>query len=225
VPQPSEVYASGFERVAALTRALDEGQLNKVVPATPEWTVKELVAHLTGVASDSLSANVAEMGQANWTQSQVDARKDRPLEEILDEWRGVADQITPALDSLHPTLSSALIGDLITHEHDIRNAVDNDAERDTDGVVMSGAFYSMYFGKRLKDAGLPTLIVDVGEHRWTAGREEPVGTVKAPLFDMLRGLTGRRTTDEVKAFDWSVDAAPYLPLFSMYPPAQHSLNE
>ena len=223
--QPSEAYASGYERVATFARGLDEDRLNKIVPACPEWTVKELVAHLTGVASDSLSANVAEMGQANWTQSQVDSRKDNSLEEILEEWRGITDQITPALDSLHPTLSSALIGDLVTHEHDLRNAVGDVAARDTDGVVISTGFYSMYFGKRLKDAGLPTLIVETGEHRWTAGREEPAGTVTAPLFEMLRGLTGRRTTDEVKAFDWSVDAAPYLPLFSMYPPAQHPLNE
>ena len=222
---PSQAYLSGFDRVAGLVRSLDDDQLARIVPACPEWTVKELVAHLTGVAADSLNANVAEMGKADWTQSQVDARKDKPLEDILAEWQGVTEVIAKALDDLHPTLSSALIGDLVTHEHDLRNAVDNRDERDCDGVVISTGFYARYFGKRLKDAGLPTLIVDTGEHKWTAGREVPAGKVQAPLFEMLRGLTGRRTTDEVKAFDWSVDAAPYLEVFSMYPVAQHSLNE
>ena len=222
---PSQAYANGFERIARLVRDVKDEQLERVVPACPEWTVRELVAHLTGVASDSITANVAEMGRSNWTQTQVDARKDDSLEEILEEWRGITEQITAALDDLHPTLSSALIGDLITHEHDLRNAIGNSDERDNDGVVVSASFYARNFGKRLKDAGLPTLVVEGGEHQWTAGREEPVGNVKAPLFDMLRGLTGRRTTDEVKAFDWSVDAAPYLPLFSMYPPAPQSLNE
>lgn len=222
---PSQVYLSASDRVAALVRSLDDDRLSTTVPACPEWTVKELVAHLTGVASDSLNANVAEMGKANWTQSQVDARKDKPLEDILSEWQGVTEQIAKALDDLHPTLSSALIGDLVTHEHDLRNAVQNRDERDGDGVVISTGFYARNFGKRLKDAGLPTLIVDTGEHQWTAGREEPVGKVQAPLFEMLRGLTGRRTTDEVKAFDWSVDAAPYIEVFSMYPVTQHSLNE
>jgi hypothetical protein len=42
---------------------------------------------------------------------------------------------------------------------------------------------------------------------------------------MLRGLTGRRTSDEVKGFDWTIDAAPYLELFAMYPVTQSSLNE
>lgn len=222
---PSQAYTAAFDRVAGLVRALDDDLLGTTVPACPEWTVKELVAHVAGVAADSLSANVAEMGKANWTQSQVDARKDKSLKDILAEWQGVTQQIAQALDDLHPALAAALIGDLVTHEHDLRNAVGNRDERDTDGVVIAAGFYARNFGKRLKDAGLPTLIVDTGEHQWTAGREEPSGKVEAPLFEMLRGLTGRRTTDEVKAFDWSVDAAPYIEVFSMYPVTQHSLNE
>jgi hypothetical protein len=42
---------------------------------------------------------------------------------------------------------------------------------------------------------------------------------------MLRGLTGRRTSDEVKGFDWSIDAAQYLELFPMYPVTETSLDE
>lgn len=221
----SEVYRDGHARIKALVGALDNGQLDTGVPACPEWTVKQLVAHVTGVASDSLAANVEELGKPGWTQAQVDARKDKQLAEILEEWASITQQVAPALDGLHPTIASALIGDLITHEHDLRGAIGDRGARDDDGVVISASFYARNFGKRLKDAGLPTVIVEAGEHQWIAGREEPVGSVRAPLFEMLRGLTGRRTTDEVKGFDWSVDAAPYLGLFSMYPVTDRSLNE
>ena len=122
-------------------------------------------------------------------------------------------------------MSSALVGDLITHEHDLRGAVDNKDARDDDGIVISASFYARNFGKRLKDAGLPTLVVEGGAHQWTAGRDEPAGTVRASLFDMLRGLTGRRTLEEVQGFEWSVDPSPYLPVFSMYPVTAQSLNE
>jgi uncharacterized protein (TIGR03083 family) len=223
--QPSAVYANGQARIKAFVAALDDEQLDTKVPGCPEWTVKELVAHITGVASDSLAANIEELGKPGWTQAQVDARKAKPLSEILDEWDSITQQVGPALDALHPTISSALIGDLITHEHDLRGALRNSDARDDDGVVISASFYARNFGKRLKDAGLPTVIVEAGENKWTAGREEPVGSVRAPLFDMLRGLTGRRTTDEVKGFDWSIDAAPYLEVFSMYPVTDRSLNE
>lgn len=221
----SEAYAGGRGRIEDLVRSLDEATLAKKVPACPEWTIKELVAHLTGVASDSLGANVSDLGKPDWTQSQVEARRDRSVEEILEEWKEIAGQLEPALDDLHPTLASALIGDLTTHEHDLKGAVGNTDARDGDAVVISASFYARNFGKRLKDAALPTVIVEAGEHRWTAGRDEPTGSVRAPLFEMLRGLTGRRTTDEVKGFDWTIDAAPYLDVFSMYPVAQKSLNE
>ncbi|MEA2517081.1 MAG: hypothetical protein QOG16_919 [Actinomycetota bacterium] len=221
----SEAYRGGRARIYDLVRSLNETALSQQVPACPDWTVKELVAHLTGVAADSLSSNVAEMGRPDWTASQVEKRRNDSIQTILEEWEEIAKQIEPALDDLHPTLASALIGDLITHEHDLRGALGDPDARDEDAVVISASFYARNFGKRLKDAGLPTVIVEAGEHRWTAGKEQPIGSVRAPLFEMLRGLTGRRTSDEVKGFDWTIDAAPYLEVFSMYPVTQRPLNE
>jgi uncharacterized protein (TIGR03083 family) len=221
----SEAYRGGRARIYDLVRSLNETAMSQQVPACPDWTVKELVAHLTGVASDSLSANVAEMGRSDWTASQVEKRRNDSIQTILEEWEEIAKQIEPALDDLHPTLASALIGDLITHEHDLRGALGDPDARDEDAVVIATSFYARNFGKRLKDAGLPTVIVEAGEHKWTAGKEQPIGSVRAPLFEMLRGLTGRRTSDEVKGFDWTIDAAPCLEVFSMYPVTQRSLNE
>jgi len=218
-------YRDSRTGVQELVRDLDQATLDKQVPACPDWTVKDLVAHLCGVADDSLGGNVSDLGGAEWTTSQVTARKDRSVAALIDEWTKLGEQIEAGLDDLHPTLASALIGDAVTHEHDLRGAIGEPGARDSEGVVISTSFYARNFGKRLKDAGLPTLIVQGGEHEWTAGREEPIGTVRAPLFEMLRGLTGRRTLDEVKGFDWSIEAAPYLDIFSMYPVTQTSHNE
>jgi uncharacterized protein (TIGR03083 family) len=218
-------YRDSRTGVQELVRDLDRATLDKQVPACPDWTVKDLVAHLCGVASDSIGGNVSDLGGAEWTASQVTARKDRSVAELIEEWTKLGEQIEAGLDDLHPTLASALIGDAVTHEHDLRGAIGEPGARDSEGVVISTSFYARNFGKRLKDAGLPTLIVQGGEHEWTAGREEPIGTVRAPLFEMLRGLTGRRTLDEVKGFDWSIEAAPYLDIFSMYPVTQTSHNE
>ena len=99
--QPSAVYANALTRIEALVLGLDEAALEKRVPACPEWTIKELVAHLTGVAADSLAANVEDLGKPDWTQSQVDSRKDREIGAILEEWKGIAAQVGPALDGIH----------------------------------------------------------------------------------------------------------------------------
>lgn len=221
----SKAYADARERVQELVGNLKQEEMARIVPACPKWTIKELVAHLTGVAVDTQSMNVAEVGQAGWTQRQVEARRDKPLEEIFREWNTVAAQIEAGLNDVHPTVASMLIGDIATHELDLRGALENTEQRENEAVVIATSFYARNFGKRLKDAGLPTVIVQCGEHEWTAGREEPQGYVRASLFEMLRGLTGRRTLDEVKGFDWTIDAAPYLELFPMYPLTESSLNE
>jgi uncharacterized protein (TIGR03083 family) len=220
-----EAYASSRDRIQELTRSLSDEQLDIRVPACPDWNVKELVAHITGVAADTLAANLDEIGGAGWTERQVAGRRNKSLEKIFEEWDGLAGQLEPALDEWHPTAAAALIGDVITHEHDLRGALGVPGERESEGVVISTSFYARNFGKRLKDAGLATLIVRGGGEEWTAGREEPVGEVRAPLFEMLRGLTGRRTLDEVKSFDWTVGPEPYLELFPMYPVTESSLNE
>lgn len=218
-------YRGGRERIQELTKGLSEEDLDRIVPACPEWSIKELVAHLTGIAADSLAGNIGSMGQADWTENQVAPRRDKPLDEILEEWHRLGEQMESGLDDIHPTAASSLIGDLITHELDLRGALDDKGARQGEGVVIATSFYARNFGKRLKDAGLPTVIVQCGEHEWTAGREEPEGYVRAPMFEMLRGLTGRRTLDEVKGFDWTIDAAPYLDVFAMYPVTETSLNE
>ena len=218
-------YKGARTRIQELAEGLDDGDLEERVPACPEWTVKELVAHLCGVAADSVGGNVSNLGGAEWTASQVEARRDRSVDELFEEWTALGQQIEAGLDDVHPTIASALIGDAITHEHDLRGAIGRPGARESEGVVIASSFYARNFGKRVKDAGLPTVVVHGGEHEWTAGRDEPVGTVRAPLFEMLRGLTGRRTTDEVKGFDWSIDAAPYLDIFPMYPVTPKSHNE
>lgn len=218
-------YRDGRQRIEELTSRLSEEELDRIVPACPEWSIKELVAHLTGIASDSITGNLDNMGQADWTENQVAPRRDKPLDEILEEWDRLGKQVESGLDDIHPAAASSLIADLITHELDIRGALGDKDARAGEGVVISTSFYARNFGKRLKDAGLPTVIVECGEHQWTAGREEPEGYVRAPMFEMLRGLTGRRTLDEVKGFDWTIDAAPYLDVFAMYPVIETSLNE
>lgn len=218
-------YADARTRIQELAGSLPPEDLGRQVPGCPEWSVKDLVAHLTGIAADAVAGNLGDIGGREWTAAQVSARRERPLPDIFAEWNEVASQIEATMDGLHPTIAGSFVGDIITHEHDLRDALENRDARDTDGVILAGAFYAREFGKRLKGAGLPTITLNAGDHEWTAGVEEPVGTVRAPLFEMLRGLTGRRTSDEVKGFDWSIDAAPYLEIFSMYPVTEASLDE
>jgi len=45
----------------------------------------------------------------------------------------------------------------------------------------------------------------------------PAGSLKIEPFELMRALTGRRSAEQIKAYDWSVDPEPYLPVFQFGP--------
>ncbi|MDQ3982747.1 MAG: maleylpyruvate isomerase family mycothiol-dependent enzyme [Actinomycetota bacterium] len=220
-----EAYADTRRRIVDVVKDLDKGETRLVVPACPAWTVRDLIAHLAAVAVDMSKGNLEGVGSEEWTLRQLDDRIDRTLDELLDEWAGIAGQVEGALEYLPKWAASMLVGDTVTHEHDLRGAVVRPGARDSDAVKISANGYARWFGRKVKDAGLPAVLVKWADGEWVAGNGEPAVTVGAPTFEMLRGLTGRRTRAEVAAFDWSDDPGPYLDLFSYYGMPERSLGE
>ena len=196
-----------------------------MVPACPQWTVKDVVAHLTGIASDMTKGNVAGAGQDEWTAAQIEARRNASVEEILEEWEAAAGQVEPALAYIHPAAAAGTVGDAITHEHDLRAALHKPGARDTEGVSIALDSYVRSFGRRIRQAGLPTLNVKTGSAVLRAGKEEPQGSVSGEPFELLRALTGRRTREEVSDLEWSVDPNPYIDIFSAYSFPEAPLRE
>lgn len=50
-------------------------------------------------------------------------------------------------------------------------------------------------------------------------------TVRGESFDITRALFGRRSLDQIAAFEWSEDPAPHLPYFSFFTPRETPLAE
>ena len=224
MPDFAAVYAGARERICDLALEL-ESELTQQVPACPAWTVKDLVAHVAGIAADMVTGNVAAVGSNEWTQAQIDARRDKPVQEIVAEWRKSSEQVEGALPHLHPAVAGATVGDLITHEHDLRGAIQRPGARDSEGVEVALDSYVRWFGRRVREAGLPTIEVHADERSWSAGKEQPIGAVRGAPFQLLRALTGRRTKGQIAGFDWSTDAAPYLDVFSAYGLPDKELDE
>ena len=67
----SQYYREGRERLSAFVRDhLDEA--DTPVPATPGWTVHDVIAHLTGVAEDMVNGSVPKNGPTpEWTGGHV----------------------------------------------------------------------------------------------------------------------------------------------------------
>ena len=212
-----EAYSATRRRVLDLVGGLSEEEANRIVPACPDWRVRDLVAHLTGVAVDATKGELEGVGSAEWTGRQVDERRDVPLADLLAEWDEAGTQIDGALEYFPKVAASLFVGDTLTHEHDIRLPLGRPGDRDAPAVELAVDGYVRWLGRRLREAGLPTVKVKAEGREWIAGKEEPAIEVEAPtIFDLLRGLTGRRTRDEIASFAWSGDPEPYLDVFSMY---------
>jgi hypothetical protein len=111
-------YRNARHRVTALACALSDHQLHTPVPATPDWTVHDLLAHLVGGAADAAVGRIGNAGSPLWTARHVAERQQDSIAALLTEWRQVG-----------PVVESHLIGeqfnrpnlaaDLICHEADL----------------------------------------------------------------------------------------------------------
>ena len=144
---PGQIYAEARVRLSDLVRTLPTEQLSTTVPATPKWTVKDVVAHLVGGPTDLLGGVFPASGLDDWTSTHVGARADRTRDELLDEWAAISPKIEEALDAEGSRLV-VLVADVVTHEQDVRNATGNPGARDSAGVDWSLQFFTGGVGRR-----------------------------------------------------------------------------
>ena len=210
-------YTGGRGRITRLVAGLDEQEAATIVIGCPEWTVKDVVAHLTGICSDILAGNIEGVATDPWTAAQVDARRPLPLAQLVAEWDAVGPQIEAMLPSFPPEPATQLITDLTTHEHDLRGALDRPGARDSDAVGIGLAFTAPNFLTSIADRDLPALSLRAGDSEWAAAGARPAVSVSADRFELLRALTGRRSASQLRGLKWDGDPEPYLPAFEWGP--------
>ena len=91
-------------------------QTERKVPACPDWTVTQLLAHMLGLNADVLAGDEPDDHNAAWTQRQVDARAGRDVAALTAEW----ESLTEAMRSWMREHTSRPMNDVIIHEQDLR---------------------------------------------------------------------------------------------------------
>lgn len=84
------LYRDKRRALMAFARTLGEQQLNTMVPATPEWRVRDVLAHLIGINADLNAGRLSAAVPGEWTRAQVETRRNLSLEE-----RGDVDSVLP----------------------------------------------------------------------------------------------------------------------------------
>ncbi len=222
-------HAQAYEQARLRIAELATHGPEAAVPATPGWSVQDLVAHLTGLAADWVSGNLEAYASAGWTARQVEERSGRPLAEVLAEWESSAPRLgailtepgaaglpDPLMTAFGPVASAAwpdmIVTDAAMHEHDIRGGLGEPGARTSHAVMLalrSHVGLLRFVGGAF---GLPPLVLHPtdGEREYRIGREEPQLALRATAFELFRATGGRRSLAQIAAMDWSDDPGEWL---------------
>ena len=213
------LYRETRERVTDLLREVDGTEAATPVPSTPGWTVKDVAAHLAGLAADWVNDRIEGYGSETWTAAQVESRRTRSLEEVVAEWSSISPEFEARMEDPTarwvPEYAPYLaIADLTIHEHDIRGALGKPGARDSGGVQLGMKTYVTGVRQRHAESELGSMLIRESDGRdWPVGTGEPVITVSAPRFELFRAMAGRRARAQACDFDWDGDPEPFVDLF------------
>jgi len=209
MPEIADAYRATRGRVRRLLEAAPPGSADLPVPATPAWTTRDVVAHLAGVATDLVEGRLEGIATDEWTAAQVERAADESIPQLLDRWDEHGAAVDEMADAFGPG-GGRLVADATTHEHDLCHALGVPGARDTDAVAIG--FRSLCTGVRRqrRDAGAPSLLVRHEAGEQLLGDGDPGAWLTITRFELLRAATGRRTVDELRAYEWSGDARPEL---------------
>jgi uncharacterized protein (TIGR03083 family) len=185
-------------RVTDLLRDQSDADVEQLAPATPEWRVRDVVAHMGGVCDDVSNGNMAGVATDAWTAAQVDRRRDWEFATVLDDWNEHADTVEPMLNEIGQPIGQ-MVFDAWTHEQDIRGALGEPGGRDSAAADVAFAwFVEAATPVGLADGALELVIED---GTYLLGPDEPVRTLRTTRFEFLRTATGRRSRAQVAALD------------------------
>ena len=173
------LYQDNVRAVAELARGLTDDQVRTTVPATPAWTVREVLAHVAGGPADSLAGRMDGAPGPEWTARHVAERAGRSVEELVSE----LEANTPAVMAAQVAEPRpAQVWDLAVHHADLHEAL---------GL---GRLPERYWEP----------IVPVLAPLMLASRLERMADV--PAYELFRGLFSRRSRQQLEA--WKTGLEP-----------------
>jgi len=164
-----------------MLREADASAVSNRVPHCPGWTVGDLVGHMIGVPEDIVAGRMEGVTTDAWTQAQADRHRGKSMNELANAYEATATAFDPVLPHIPAPVNSQMVMDAVTHEHDLRFALDRDGARDSAAVSVAAGWLVDMVDRRRPGYGEIVLSSGVGE------------------WDLLRSLGGRRSVAQMNA--------------------------
>lgn len=194
---------------AHLLTTLVPAQLGLPVPATPAWMVRDVAAHVVGLAAalnrqDFPSAD--DEGGTAWAARQIADRADRTVPELLAEWNLEAPVFADGLGVFGYEFGCHFVADLLVHLHDVQAALAMPAYVESVAIAVALDHYCDHLGGLLAAAEWGVLIVEGGDgERRALGAGAVRARVGGEPYELLRLLSARRSERQLRGFTWSGD--------------------
>jgi len=245
MPDLAAAYHDARVAMANLARDAGDTANETRVPACPDWTVRDLVAHVTSIASDlavgkmPADLNLIQFWDDDMSRRREEfiddalaKRRDLTLDQLLSEWDTSATRLEamirgeqPFPQGSPPLVEWIVVTDVGQHLQDLEGALGSSAHRDALATGLSLRSYVEAMRFRSAHDGLPALRIRAGSREWIIGDGEPVATLTGEPFELARAASGRRSPDQVRAYNWEGDPEPFIVLFYPYGPRADALVE
>lgn len=206
---PGEVYEEIRAAFSAIVVDLEPTVLNTMVPCAPEWSVLNVLAHVTGLAADLNAQRFPapdDLGGVAWTQQQITARATHTATDVVGEWSIEGPTFATGLTLFGYEFGSHFVADLFTHYQDVRSAIGLSPESNSHWIVMSLDHYSTFIGEILTASGWGMLELVAGDETRSLGTANGAhAQLRTTPFEALRALSARRSAAQIRSLDWEGD--------------------
>ena len=170
------LYREHVADISALAGDLTADERAMLVPATPAWTVHEVLAHLAGTASDAVTGRMDGAPSPEWTSRHVNERVLLPWSELVSELQSHQDAVAESvMDNPRP----ALVWNVVVHHADLHEA-------------LGRPMLAEPLWRPVLDAMMPRL--------------DPVLVDSVPAYELFRGVFSRRSRSQMQGWGTPLSA-------------------
>lgn len=220
------IYQQAQDRLVALATGLDEVALTTVVPACPDWDVRQTYAHMAGLCVEVVQELVTPPASDEVTARQVADRAGKSIDELTAEWVEVAPALLELMRTRTRLRYSLPALDTWHHENDIRGALGMEPQTEGADQLANFVLSGLARGWAADRPSVRVLATDTGQE-WLLGEGDaekgPDLTLRASAFELARAITGRRGLDQIRALGWSGDPAAVAHLLPTLPAPKNDL--
>jgi len=209
-------YATTRRSLLSVAVGLDAADAARAVPALPGWSVKDAVAHVTGVCTDILAGDMEGAGGPAWTARQVRERQSATLQDVCEEWSSKSRSMDAWLRGVGEGALFCCF-DVWNHEQDVRGALGLRGEREDARVRYLAGSATGVFSARMLAAGAPPVrVITEGQDALLAGGDAVI-TLRTTDYELLRLYFGRRSRSQVLEMGWEGNPNPAIEHLHLFP--------